>query len=141
MTTFRSKALILALGFATAGCDFVDALREGSRYCVAPKPYAVLPTSPTKGSIEQMILAEDCVHRLSYKLARAPGSNREIADAAVAGCRNVILGEANMRFKASFERDPTRKEEEEVMASLRPNYADQALFKVTSARAGRCVIP
>ena len=141
MTTFRSKATLLVLALSLSGCNFIDFLQEDNRYCVPPKITALLPQSPTKNSIEQMILAEDCVHRLAYKLARAPGSNREVADAVIGGCRNVILGEASLRFKETFSREANGKDEREVYAMLRPSYADQALFVVTSARAGKCMIP
>jgi hypothetical protein len=101
----------------------------------------LLPKSPTKNSIEQMILAEDCVHRMSYKLAKAPGTNREIADAVIAGCRNVIIGEADLKVEEAKSREATGTEEREIFSLLRPRYYDQALFNVTSARAGKCKIP
>ncbi|WP_374528722.1 hypothetical protein [Novosphingobium sp.] len=141
MTTFRSNLLLLMLAVPIGGCDLVRSLAEDSRYCVAPKPLELLPNLPAKNAVEQMILAEDCVHRQSYRLAIAPGSNREIADAAVAACRDTIVGEAALRFKASYGRDANGREEQDLFAYLRPRYADQALFNVTSARAGKCKIP
>lgn len=80
-----------------------------------------------------------CVHRWSYRLASAPGTNREIAAATVAGCVEAIEWEGDAE-KAAIEAtgdfsNPPKHEDKYAAAT------NLALFRVVQARAGHCEIP
>jgi hypothetical protein len=88
-----------------------------------------------------MGIAESCIHKWAYRLAPAPGTNREIADATVAGCRDAIMKEGNLMFKEQNGKDVDGNSEAAMFKLLRVRYADLALFHVVQARAGKCDVP
>lgn len=79
---------------------------------------------------------EGCVHRWSYRLARADGSLSQIASAAAGGCENAIeaaveAGVPNGSKDLTYILDATTR---------RKAYAS-ALFHAAQARAGHCAVP
>ena len=73
---------------------------------------------------DQQAAAIDCIHRWAYRLAKADGPNREIANAVIGGCAENI--DALME---STKQDP---------AKARADFDSLALFYVVQARAGKC---
>lgn len=79
-----------------------------------------------------------CVHRWAYRLARAPGPNGEIAEAAVSGCYDAIEWEV----ENSAEAAASDKENLDKMLQTRIDASrKKALFHVVQARAGHCKFP
>lgn len=79
---------------------------------------------------------EGCVHRWSYRLARADGSLSQIAGAAVGGCEDAI--------EAAVEAGVPKGSEDLTsildVTTRRKAYAS-ALFHAAQARAGHCAVP
>ncbi|HEX7820945.1 MAG TPA: hypothetical protein VF463_10040 [Sphingobium sp.] len=73
---------------------------------------------------------QGCVHRWAYRLASAPGSSAQVAQAVVAGCEDAVY--------ASIKPDDNNGHPGELMADLLATAQRQALFRVTQARAGHC---
>jgi len=73
-----------------------------------------------------------CLHKWSYRLAGAPGSNAEIASAAVTACAKEEVFQINAAGpdKASALADDIDRADQGI-----------ALFRVIQARAGHCAIP
>ncbi len=80
---------------------------------------------------------EQCVHRWSYRLASASGSNIEIARAAVAACKEPIEFAA-MPANRAGEPDPAAYDQ--AVKEVRADVFEQALFRVVQARAGKCKV-
>ncbi|HET6407153.1 MAG TPA: hypothetical protein VFG14_04670, partial [Chthoniobacteraceae bacterium] len=55
--------------------------------CARPLP---LSAAPGRTSFEQQRIVESCIHRWAYRLAKALGPNREIADATLGACRDAL---------------------------------------------------
>ena len=125
--------------FSTA-CNQISA-EQDDRICLNPTPLAVGAADNIEKSWEQMGLTTDCIHRWSYRLARSTGPNREIAEAALGGCRDAVLREGNMMFQESTGREPNAAEERSMYNALKEGYSEVALFHVVQARAGNCDIP
>jgi hypothetical protein len=68
--------------------------------------------------------ATSCIHRWAYRLARAAGPNREIAEAVEGGCTDAID-----RWATMFPDEEQR---------IREDFHALALFHVVQARAGDC---
>lgn len=79
---------------------------------------------------------EGCLHRWAYRLAGAPGSSKDVADAVAAGCeeptRNIWLESSRGQDTATQDR---------MRQDIRDRALGNALFHVTQARAGNCDIP
>jgi hypothetical protein len=86
-------------------------------------------------------LTENCVHAWGYRLARAPGSNSEVAKAVVSGCRDGIAEWVNWRSIGPDSEVPAYGSKEALEKSANDEMLQLALFRVTQARAGKCEIP
>jgi hypothetical protein len=71
----------------------------------------------------------DCLHYNAYRLARAPGSNREIADAVVTACGDSIAWRYN-HTKA--------EERNQLLDEINSSAPKFAILYVIEARAGHC---
>ena len=101
------------LVFALASCNSSD-----DRICAKPPRLQL--------GQDQQTAAIGCIHRWAYRLAKADGPNREIANAVIGGC-----GEPIDRLLESSEQNPTK---------IRADLETLALFHVVQARAGECDI-
>lgn len=99
-----------------------------------------LPDARICENVAPKVAADDveaCLHRTSYKLARATGPSNEIAAAVVVGCRPSIAARVTKNVSAGFVKaEETASEIAYVENAERP----MALFRVVQARAGRCEI-
>ena len=78
-----------------------------------------------------------CVDTWSARLAGAPGSNKQIADAVIAGCYDLIdKAASNFRLE-----DGTPVDGREIRQDYLTQFSRRALFEVARNRAGRCNIP
>lgn len=112
----RKAMMVVCL--VLGACD--AAPRQDDRICLAP---ARTPQPGDWGS---------CIHRWSYRLAQAPGSAREVADAVVAGCSGPMMDQVN---------SASQDERLQLLADINRSAPDLALFHVVQARAGHCDIP
>jgi hypothetical protein len=135
MTIFRFK-LLLAGACILSNCTGQSG-KHSDRICTTPGP---VTTEAAKNLGEQMVITDRCVHAWSYRLARAPGSNREVAEAALGGCRLAIVYEAGFLVREEGGK-LTAQTEAEAIDRLRKRYSEAALFHVVQARAGHCKIP
>lgn len=114
---------LLLIAVALAGC---------SRNVGDDRVCAAAPTIMSRESARDR--AGSCVHRWAYRLARAPGTNAEIAEAAVTGCLDAIEVQANRR--AAEPNSGTTAEAE--YAAILARQRRLAVFHVITARAGNC---
>ena len=141
MTTFRSSLILAMFVLAVGGCDVVQAVKQDDRICSTPAKTDFSNAMIAKTSIEQMLVTESCVHKWAYRLARAQGSNRELADATLGGCRDALLMEGNLIIREQTGKDADSASEAVMFRKLQERYGDKALFNVVQARAGHCDIP
>ena len=83
-------------------------------------------------------VAQNCVHRWSYRLARAPGPNPEIAVATLGACDEAFdywAEDRRRRENLPNERLP------EIKQAIRQQMQQLALYRVVQARAGNCDVP
>jgi hypothetical protein len=148
MTIFRSKLLsfppvciIAAAMVLLAGCK--NASVNDQNICTRPgNSYLKPPTKRAdRASTEQMVINEDCIHAWSYRLGKAPGGNREIAEAVIEACNLGILYEANMLVEEQTGQKANRRSEALFAGELKERYAATALFHVVQGRAGECEVP
>jgi hypothetical protein len=123
----RKVALVVALLALTACGEQVA--EQDDRICLNPSD-----AFPPPGTALTQV-AEACIHKWSYRLAGAPGSNKEVAEAVVAGCEEPILINID---QANSEHG---KDANFYDLVVRAQAQKSALFHVTQARAGRCAIP
>jgi hypothetical protein len=148
MTTFRSKlasfptvtvvaaAMVLLTGCGSASVNDQNiCTRPGDSYLKPPNKRAV------RASTEQMVINEDCIHAWSYRLGKAPGGNREIAEAVIEACNLGILYEANMLVEEQTGQKANKQSEALFAGELKERYTGTALFHVVQGRAGQCEIP
>jgi hypothetical protein len=88
-----------------------------------------------------MVINEDCIHAWSYRLGKAPGGNREIAEAVIEACKLGILYEANMLVEEQTGQKANRQSEALFVGELKERYSGTALFHVVQGRAGHCKVP
>ena len=125
---------ILVIGLAIlSGCN-----NPNSDICTSISPLDINKASDEAVAGRSPDPPEQCVHRWSYRLASAPGTNTEIAKAAVAACAETI-DYAAMPFDKKFAPNP--REYESAVNELSEEILQQALFRVVQARAGNCAIP
>ncbi|HYI43693.1 MAG TPA: hypothetical protein VD768_08745 [Sphingomicrobium sp.] len=89
---------------------------------------------PIATATEQAQAMEACIHRWAIRLARAPGPNREIADAVLAGCAEPITLTPHM-----YRQEKNDDLADEAYWTSRATKL--ALFHVVQARAGDCPLP
>ncbi len=78
----------------------------------------------------------ECLHRESYLLASAEGEIRDIAVAVVERCNAEIM------LRATNDMPPSAKNNlDEWMNAILKHYTDEAIMRVTEARAGKCDKP
>ena len=135
MTIFRCNLVFVALALTACGSG------QNDNICSTPPKRTVEIGSAARTSIEQMEVTNGCIHNWAYRLAPAPGSSREVAEAVVGGCRDAIIREANLMIKEDTGENADRESEAAQFESIRKTYFDSALFHVVQARAGRCNIP
>jgi hypothetical protein len=108
--------------------------------CNTPPPVDVAASTTVSTPSEQATLTKSCIHRWSYRLSNAPGSNSEIAKAVIGGCREALMRERNLYLDSSKD-GMTSAELETLKLKLEADYTELALFHVVQARAGHCKIP
>jgi hypothetical protein len=135
MTIFRFRLALLPL-FALAGCDKLSQ-KPNDAICLTP-PSLDEVVGPAKSAQEQAELTKGCVHRWSYRLAGAPGSNSEIAKAVIGACREALMVERNFYLNAG--ETTTLAALEQRKKQLEAEYLEMALFHVVQARAGHCEV-
>ena len=81
-------------------------------------------------------VAHECLEKWGYRLARASGSNREIADATIGACREALVQLRFLRQKEKFK--ASEKYTEEAWLKDEADLREAALFRVVQARAGNC---
>lgn len=115
--------VLLLVGLALAGCS-----RNGGddRICATAPSFMSIQAAQDRAS--------SCVHRWAYRLARAPGSNAEIADAVIIGCEDAIQVQSARR--AAEPSSGTTPEAE--FAAMHARLRRLAVFHVITARAGNC---
>jgi hypothetical protein len=125
-----NKATIPAClsAMALAGCSFGEDLR----ICSPPPPEVADPTVRSERPVVK--LAEECIHRSAYRLAKAPDDARTVADAVVGLCGEEISAQINAlnRVNQDVLRNSAFVEERSRLV---------ALSYVVQARAGRCSVP
>jgi hypothetical protein len=123
------RLVVIGLMVGLTACD---AFPDG-RICTAPPPLVLSELSGPNAK-PVVVLAEDCIHRWGYRLAKSPDEAPVVADAVMAVCDNQNL--AQIRALADTLRDrPT--------ASRLVNERNRALALayVVQARAGNCAVP
>jgi hypothetical protein len=147
MTIYRCKladtvtfGAALTAMLVLAGCGRASV--NDQRICSPPGRSYLDPLNKRENrkSTEQMVMNEDCIHAWSYRLGKAPGGNREIAEAAVEACSLGILYEANMLIEEQTGEKADRQSEEIFADKLTKRYIRTALFHVVQGRAGQCDI-
>lgn len=108
-----------------AGCD-----RQDDRICSTP---AAINTVAASSIAEKEAVADGCVHRWSYRLARSNEPASEVAKAVVGGCQEPIGAWVTTRAieDGQLTGDRALIERKEAMAR----------FHVVQARAGHCQVP
>lgn len=119
------RRLAAALALCVVGCS------EGNPN-ICSRPPAVWD------GLTRQAVTEGCLHRWAYRLARAPGPNPEIAEAALSACEDSVLMLAGQR--AEQYRVPADQLAENTEAA-KQEMRRLALFHVVQARAGDCPIP
>lgn len=135
MIIFRCSVLLTALTLTACGSG------QDDKICSTPPKRSTAIGVSTPTSIEQMAVTNGCIHNWAYRLASAPGSNREIADAVIGGCRDAIILESNLAVHEDTGKKTTQATEAAQFELSRKIYFDSALFHVVQARAGKCNIP
>ena len=133
MTIFRSNAATVVACTLLSSCNSLSSSQD-NRICADPPGLE----APSSKSYEQMAVADNCIHRWSYRLSGSPGTNTEIANAVVGACRDSILHHGDLMFKETSSKDPDWNDEANMLRLLRPRYIDLAIFRVVQARAGKC---
>ena len=112
---------LLSLASCQAGQNNqIAAANPDARICNTPPPVRVLNTW---GS---------CLHRTAYRLAGAPDSAREVAEAVVTRCADPIAAQIN---------NAPSGEQAQLAADINRSAPGIALMYVVEARAGHCPIP
>lgn len=91
--------------------------------------------SPQPTADKQYTVVNQCLHKWSAHFAIAPGSNSEIARAAMYRCRGAVDSYKNLR---SGEKNPISEQEQSV---LNEDLLNSALMRVVQQRAGLCPFP
>jgi hypothetical protein len=113
------RMAIIAIIIPLAACQKFASGNE--RICLDPASAIAL------GALN--LRQETCIHKWSYRLAGAPGSNTEIAQGVLGACEEAILVKDDTVNAAVSD------------SELRRQAKASALFHVTQARAGDCAIP
>lgn len=112
------RQLVLGLCLATSACG--NPPKQDDRICLTP---GLITKSGDWGT---------CIHLWSYRLARAPGTAREVADAVVAGCGGPMMEQVNAASQG---------ERLQLLDDINRSAPELALFHVVQARAGHCDFP
>ncbi len=123
------RVVAIALMVGLAGCGALP----DDRICTTPPPLVLSELSGPNAK-PVVAIAEDCIHRWGYRLAKSPDEATMVADAVVALCREQISAQINRLTEVN--RDIARSERwvEERSRNL-------ALAYVIQARAGNCAVP
>ena len=122
-----ARTVAISVTLALAACSNSPA--QDDRICNTPGP---IPTEAANTFGEQMMAADRCFHAWAYRLAGAPGPNREITDAVYGACEDTI------DRLVMLERKEFKNSNRDMWQA---HFARQALFHVVQARAGSCDIP
>ena len=137
MTIFRFSAFMLC-GLLVSACGGREIVGQDDRVCETPILYDV--NKPVSSVDEQGLITEQCVHKWAYRLARAPGSNAEIAKGTMGACRSAFdtwkIQLANTSQGEFVDVEGKNRYYAQTEAAL----TEQALFRVVQARAGSCSI-
>lgn len=121
------RASLAAFVLVLTGCQ----RSEGDdRICSTPAPRL----TPGSTAQQQFDVATNCVHHWSYRLARAEGDIRDIAEGVVGGA----CGDAIQMYEGLDAKD--RNVPNDTGRSME-FFRREALFRVTQGRAGRCALP
>lgn len=123
------RLIAIGLMLGLAACDKLP----NGRICTVPTPLDVRELTGPNAKPPVMI-AEECIHRTAYRLARSPDDAKTVAEAVVALCREPILTQANRLAEVSPNANGARRWVDAQSVSL-------ALGYVVQARAGKCPVP
>jgi hypothetical protein len=82
-----------------------------------------------------------CVGRWGMRLAKAPGSTREIAEATLGGCDVAVESQTAAFAKEARADGQAVAEYDESLKKFRAMAREKAMFYVAVARAGNCPTP
>lgn len=123
------------LAFSLAACS----VKENSSICSTPEQLGEVLKLPHDFA-NQIIRVDNCLHRWGFRLAGAPGSINDVAQAALGACRDMFGTEALLYAKEG--KLPMDQESlDRWEARFRGEGLDLARFYVAMARAGNCAIP
>ena len=133
MTIFRFSVLgLLAMGLISCSPKISD---EALICDQSPGFVADAETA-----VEQISVANQCIHKWGYRLGRAPGTNTEIASAVIAKCRLAVdwLHTLDSREGKSGAQKlfPTDSD----WLAQKASFEQEALLRVVQGRAGSCPI-
>ena len=138
----RSATLAVALAATVAGCQ-----EKRVATCEAMPPVTeYLPRPDLKQeSLQLRASAKHCLHAFGYRYAAAPGSTREIADAAMTACAGPISYyldrlaiQGSPAIAASDDRPRAAAALNTEVGAERRALFEVASMRVVEARAGKC---
>lgn len=140
------KTWLLFTSFALAGCNIGS--KSDPRICNTPAHQSLEQIAQSGNDLSygaQANRASDCVARNAYRLAGAPGSIAEIANAAVGGCAESFPGVVSAQLASAAKAgipfigtNPITGDTVSPEAQLYEEMRLQALYNVAAARAGHC---
>jgi hypothetical protein len=132
MTISRSSA-VLAFALISGACSN----KPSDPDWICNQPPGLVSTAAVT-SDEQISVAEGCLHKWSYRLGKAPGSNGEIAKAAVGACREAV--DRVLELKIAESEAAKKPFTDDQWQLLVRRFDENALFRVAQGRAGGCSI-
>ncbi len=87
---------------------------------------------PAQNAYQQAIQRDECIHRFSYRFARAPDDAEAIVGAVLGACRADIARSATLLG----EGDP--EAERWYLSEMERAARERAFYRVIQARAGNC---
>lgn len=143
--------LMLALGLAASALGGCSQMANNT-ICASPpsmeSDFAASQADDAGGVPAQRMLALNCVHRWSYRLAPSSDAVDDVAEAVLGACSDAI-------FRAAYAQEKEAESRQQVAVGfnaetgMSENYYSlgteehrrQAVFRVVQARAGNCAVP
>lgn len=127
------QAAALAL-FALAGCQ-----SENRTVCIAaPTLEDTLKLGSDSEAWRQKVDA--CVARWANRIAAAPGSTREIAQASIGACLDAIESRASVTNRELLKDGVASDTYEKTVSDMQREATQKAMFYVAMNRAGHCTV-
>jgi hypothetical protein len=113
-----------------------------------PQPNPSICTTPRLMNVGGVALppdvrAEACIHRWAYRLAKTADATPAVAEAVIAGCRDVIVEQVEADAEAGTLGfiSPYTNKNQSLLEGRMEQYDRKARFFVLQARAGHCKAP